>query len=159
MAGDAETTTQAETAQSAAGGDEGASDEEEKKEGEEERKEGEEETKEEEFEYDSDYDEEGRYIWGEENEDWEFYYQEDKEAYEAGLSTVPECMNPSALPKTGDAVSVVSTTASGAGVNNIIGVSLARDGAVYRTNKKKLKASMRQQAVQDAANSGAWRNY
>ena len=52
-------------------------------------------------------------------------------------------MNPSALPKTGEAVSVVATTAAGAGANNIIGVSLARDGAVYRTNKKKLKASMR----------------
>ena len=25
-------------------------------------------------EYDSDYDEEGRYIWGAEGDDWEFYY-------------------------------------------------------------------------------------
>ena len=31
---------------------------------------------------DENYDEEGRYIWGMEGEDWEFYYQEDKEAYE-----------------------------------------------------------------------------
>ena len=52
-------------------------------------------------------------------------------------------MNPSALPRVGEAVSVISTTATGAGANNVIGVSLARDGAVYRTNKKKLKASMR----------------
>ena len=57
-------------------------------------------------EYDSDYDEEGRYIWGQEGDDWEFYYQEDKEAYEAGESTVPECMNPGALPVTGSAISV-----------------------------------------------------
>lgn len=52
-------------------------------------------------EYDSDYDEEGRYIWGAENDDWEFYYKEDKEAYEAGQSTVPECLNPGALPVAG----------------------------------------------------------
>ena len=48
---------------------------------------------------DSDYDDEGRYVWGKENEDWEFYYQEDKEAYEQGLSTVPEILNPDALPR------------------------------------------------------------
>ena len=110
-------------------------------------------------EYDSDYDEEGRYIWGAEGEDWEFYYQEDKEAYEAGLSTVPECLNPTALPRAGEAVSVISTTATGAGANNVIGVSLARDGAVYRTSKKKLKASQRQQQAAAAASTGEWRNY
>ena len=54
----------------AAGGD-AAPEEEEKKEGEEEEKKEEEED---DYEYDSDYDEEGRYIWGEENEDWEFYH-------------------------------------------------------------------------------------
>ena len=60
--------------------------------------------------YDSDYDEEGRYIWGAEGDDWEFYYQEDKEAYEAGLSTVPETLNPGALPRE---VSVETSTATG----------------------------------------------
>jgi len=49
--------------------------------------------------YDSDYDEQGKYIWGKEGEEWEFYYDEDKEAYELGLSTVPETLNPTALPK------------------------------------------------------------
>jgi len=49
--------------------------------------------------YDSDYDEQGRYIWGKEGEEWEFYYEEDKEAYELGLSTVPETLNPTALPQ------------------------------------------------------------
>lgn len=49
--------------------------------------------------YDSDYDEQGKYIWGKEHDDWEFYYDEDKEAYELGLSTVPETLNPTALPK------------------------------------------------------------
>ena len=60
-----------------------------------------EEEKSSEDEYDSDYDEEGRYIWGAEGDDWEFYYQEDKEAYEQGLSTVPEVLNPGALPRPG----------------------------------------------------------
>lgn len=50
------------------------------------------------FEYDSDYDEQGKYIWGDEGEDWDFYYDEDKEAFELGLPTVPEPLNPSALP-------------------------------------------------------------
>ena len=27
-----------------------------------------------------DYDKEGRYIWGKEGEEWDFYYREDKEA-------------------------------------------------------------------------------
>lgn len=132
-----ENSTQAETAQSVAGA-EGAAGEEEKKEDEENIDD----------EYDSDYDEEGRYIWGQEGEDWEFYYQEDKEAYEAGLSTVPDCMNPNALPGAGTAISVQTTTATGTGVNSVIGVSLARDGAVYRTSKKKLKQSQRQRTVE-----------
>ena len=89
-------------------------------------------------EYDSDYDEEGRYIWGQEGADWEFYYQEDKEAYLAGESTVPECLNPSALPRQGQ-MSIETATATGTNTNQIIGVSMARDGAVYRTTKKKLK--------------------
>lgn len=49
-------------------------------------------------EYDSDYDENGRYIWGKEGADWDFYYDEDKIAYELGQSTVPETLNPQALP-------------------------------------------------------------
>lgn len=91
-------------------------------------------------EYDSDYDEEGRYIWGKEGDDWEFYYQEDKEAYERGESTVPEVMNPDALPRPGKN-SVQTSTATGSSADTVIGVSIARDGAVYRTNKKKLKTS------------------
>ena len=128
-AGDAsaQESTQAESNAGQEPGGGGASAEEEKKEGEDDDDENMDD------EYDSDYDEEGRYIWGAEGEDWEFYYQEDKEAYEAGLSTVPECLNPTALPRAGEAVSVISTTATGAGANNVIGVSLARDGAGYPT--------------------------
>ena len=106
-------------------------------------------------EYDSDYDEEGRYIWGQEGEDWEFYYQEDKEAYERGESTVPEVLNPGALP-TPAQHTVITSTATGAQVGTIIGVSMARDGAVYRTSKKKLKQTRMQEA---AATNGAWKNY
>ena len=103
---------------------------------EEEKKEGNEDDSE--NEYDSDYDEEGRYIWGAEGEDWEFYYQEDKEAYEAGLSTVPEVLNPGALPTAGKQT-VETINATGETENHLIGASLARDGACYRTVKRKLK--------------------
>ena len=34
--------------------------------------------------YGSDYDDEGKYIWGKEGEEWEWYYKEDKAAHEAG---------------------------------------------------------------------------
>jgi len=54
------------------------------------------------------------------------------------LSTVPETLNPDALPKPA-LMSVQTTTATGEKVEQLIGVSLARDGAVYRTSKKKLK--------------------
>ena len=62
------------------------------------------------------YDDQGRYIWGEQGKDWEFYDQEDAEAYEKGLSTISNTLNPQALPvefnpyvdqKTGVAVSKV----------------------------------------------------
>jgi len=98
--------------------------------------------KDEESEEDSDdenYDEEGRFIWGKEGEDWEFYYEEDRIAYEKGESTVPECLNPYALPQARDErVIIGATTMLGAG-NQLIGASLARDGAIYRTTKKKVK--------------------
>ena len=137
-------TTNAETATEDGGAANANNEEEEKKEDEDD-----------EDEYDSDYDEEGRYIWGQEGEDWEFYYQEDKEAYERGESTVPEVMNPGALPTAGQ-TTVVTSTATGGQADMIIGVSMARDGAVYRTTKKKLKQPKNQAA---AADSGAWKNY
>ena len=40
------------------------------------------------------YDEQGKYIWGKEGEDWEFYDQEDKECYEKGLSIISNTLNP-----------------------------------------------------------------
>ena len=46
------------------------------------------------FEWASDVDSEGNQIWGEEGEDWDFYYQEDKEAYHRGESTLPPLLNP-----------------------------------------------------------------
>ena len=115
----------------------------------------EEEKDEEDDMYDSDYDEEGNYIWGAEGDDWEFYYQEDKLAYERGETTVPEVLNPDALPR-GQEISVQTTTATGQTTEHVIGVSLARDGAVYRTTKKKLKQA---RAAQESSGGGAWRNY
>jgi hypothetical protein len=40
-----------------------------------------------------DYDEEGRYKWGQEGNDWDWYYREDKEAYERG-DPMPNTLNP-----------------------------------------------------------------
>ena len=48
---------------------------------------------------DEDYDEEGNYKWGKEGEDWDFYYDEDRVAFIRGESTVPEPLNPQALPE------------------------------------------------------------
>ena len=47
-------------------------------------------------------------------------------------------MNPDALPKANSALQIQATTATSG--ETIIGASLARDGAVYKTTKKKLKA-------------------
>ena len=54
---------------------------------------------EEESEYDEeaygeeDYDEEGRYIWGKEGDEWDWYYKEDKEAHERGDPIHPSVIN------------------------------------------------------------------
>ena len=40
-----------------------------------------------------DYDEEGKYKWGKEGDEWDWYYKEDKEAYERG-DPMPNSLNP-----------------------------------------------------------------
>ncbi len=40
-----------------------------------------------------DYDKEGRYIWGKEGDEWDFYYKEDKEAHERGDPVHPSVIN------------------------------------------------------------------
>jgi hypothetical protein len=44
------------------------------------------------------YDSQGNYKWGEEGTDWEFYDQEDKDAFEQGTNKMFEPMNPDAVP-------------------------------------------------------------
>ena len=62
---------------------------------EEEKKEGEESEYEDEEAYgEEDYDAEGKYIWGNEGADWDWYYREDKEAYERGDPVHPNVLNP-----------------------------------------------------------------
>jgi len=48
-----------------------------------------------------------------------------------------------------------TTTATGTHADQLTGVSMARDGAVYRTTKKKLK-SVKQSRGQE---SNSWANY
>jgi hypothetical protein len=42
------------------------------------------------------YDEEGNFIWGQEGNEWDWYYKEDKEAFERGGGTIhhPNVLNP-----------------------------------------------------------------
>ena len=41
-----------------------------------------------------DYDAEGKYIWGKEGSEWNFYYKEDKDAHERGDPIHPSILNP-----------------------------------------------------------------
>ena len=50
------------------------------------------------YEWASDVDSQGKPIWGKEGEDWDWYYKEDKEAYERGESTLPPLLNPKQIP-------------------------------------------------------------
>ena len=84
-----------------------------------------------------DFDENGNYIWGKEGEDWEFYYDEDRVAFENGESTVSNVLNPDMLPQKGTAVGEyysksTAVTADG----QVIRASYAKDGAFYVTKKK-----------------------
>ena len=61
---------------------------------EEEKKEGDEEEESDEDAYgEEDYDAEGKYIWGNEVEEWNWYYREDKEAHERGEHIFPQTLN------------------------------------------------------------------
>lgn len=63
---------------------------EEEKKGDDTKKEVEEEKS---YSSDSDYDSDGKYIWGKEGDDWEFYYEEDKIAWEKGDYSMPDPLN------------------------------------------------------------------
>jgi len=83
------------------------------------------------------YDDNGNYIWGKEGDDWEFYYEEDKIAFEKGESTVSNCLNPEMLPQKGTAIGdyyAKSTAVTAEGT--VIRASYAKDGAFYVTRKK-----------------------
>jgi hypothetical protein len=88
--------------------------------------------------YDPDeYDENGNYIWGKEGDDWEFYYEEDKQAFENGESTVSNCLNPEMLPQKGTPLGEFYAKSTAISANGeIIRASYAKDGAFYVTRKK-----------------------
>ncbi|CDW84847.1 UNKNOWN [Stylonychia lemnae] len=100
-------------------------------EGEEEIKQGEKKEGEEEDEYDEDaygeedYDAEGKYIWGKEGTEWDYYYKEDKEAHERGDPVHPSVINtaPIRSQKDEDLMSLASTTTTSS-------------TGVYKTKKK-----------------------
>jgi len=88
------------------------------------------------FEWASDVDSQGKQIWGKEGEDFEWYYQEDKESYERGESTLPPLLNPRQITdknytekdKEYDRMKMYTS----------VKAKLAKDesGALYRTKKK-----------------------
>ena len=89
------------------------------------------------FEWASDVDSRGRPLWkqGVEGEDWDFYYQEDKDAYEKGESTLPPLLNPSQIfdknytqkDKELDRMKMLSS---------VTAKYQKDDGAIYRVKKK-----------------------
>ncbi len=89
--------------------------------GKEEAKEGEEEESEydEEAYGEEDYDEEGKYIWGKEGAEWDYYYKEDKEANERGDPIHPDVINQGMqldIPDNIDTNSIASTATGSSGV-------------------------------------------
>ena len=104
------------------------------------------------FEWASDVDSQGKQIWGEEGEDWDFYYEEDAESYHRGESTLPPLLNPNqiydqsflegvnlkdATKKDGSKAKVSEDRAKM--VSNIKArIAKDEDGALYRTAKKKM---------------------
>ena len=88
--------------------------------------------------YDPDeYDDNGNYIWGKEGEDWEFYYEEDKQAFERGESTVSNCLNPDMLPQKGTPIGeFYSKSTALTAEGTVIRASYGKDGAYYVTRKK-----------------------
>lgn len=93
----------------------------EEKEEKEEREPGAEEKNDEEdmWEHDSDYDEQGKYVWGEEGKEWDYYYKEDKEANERGDPVHPQVLNPPMSSGDNELLTMVSS-----------------DAKLYRTTKK-----------------------
>ena len=85
-----------------------------------------------------DYDEEGKYKWGKEGEDFEWYYREDKEAYERG-DLMPNTLNPPVMLDKATierAVASKQRAETGASKENGSG-SINAGGPVYRTNNRK----------------------
>ncbi len=74
-----------------------------------------------------DYDEEGRYKWGQEGADWDWYYKEDKEAYERG-DPMPNTLNPPVMLDR-ETIERVAASASKENQRNTNGM--------YRTNLRK----------------------
>jgi len=85
------------------------------------------------YEEDSNYDSEGNYKWGKEGEDWDFYYEEDRQAHLRGESTVPEPLNPQALPENAPEN---QTDAESTATSSTVKIVQETDGAVYKKKKK-----------------------
>jgi len=77
-----------------------------------------------------DYDAEGKYKWGNEGSDWDWYYREDKEAYERG-DLMPNTLNPPVMIDKAQIERAVAAHKENQHGNQ---------GGIYRTNVRKRPA-------------------
>ena len=97
-----------------------------------------------------DYDDEGKYKWGNEGGDWDWYYREDKEAYERG-DMMPNTLNP---PVYLDKATIDRALAQKQQVDSQDPTKENTAGnAVYRTNNRKKPAAV----VQNPDSTGEWK--
>ena len=92
------------------------------------------------FEWASDVDSDGKPIWGAEGEDYEFYYPEDKEAFEKGESTLPPLLNPrqiqasdlNEVENTKDRFNMLKSAKDKMGQNGVYRVKARRTGGGFK---------------------------
>lgn len=103
-----------------------------------------------------DYDEEGRYKWGQEGGDWDWYYREDKEAHERG-DPMPNTLNPpvfldkDTIERAVEAKQRLESASTQAS-------STKEVGGVYRTHNRKKQPGALAAPRQGAGDIGEWKH-
>lgn len=109
-----------------------------------------------------DYDAEGKYKWGNEGPDWDWYYKEDKEAYERG-DLMPNTLNPpvhldqATIERALQSRAEAETARSAISASSALSKESSAAGGVYRTNNRKQPKGAPPSGTTDA--SGDWRKF